>query len=50
MTTAGCSKIKIVPVEAYNSVGIIERYYRLIRCAYTIITTEICDIDRDIAL
>ena len=49
-TTAGYSKIKIVPVEAYNSVGIIEHYHRLIRRTYTIITTEIYDINRDIAL
>ena len=50
ITTAGCSKIKIVPVEAHNSVGIVEHYHGPIRCTYTIITTEIRDIDRDMAL
>ena len=43
-------KVKIVLVEAHNSVGIIERYYRLIRRAYTIITAEIHGIDKDMAL
>jgi hypothetical protein len=31
-------------------VGIVERYYKLIRRAYTIITTKIPDISKDIAL
>jgi hypothetical protein len=31
-------------------VGIVKRYYRLIRQAYTIITTKILDISKDIAL
>jgi hypothetical protein len=31
-------------------VGIVERYYRLIRRAYTIITAKIPDISKDIAL
>jgi predicted ATP-grasp superfamily ATP-dependent carboligase len=43
-------KVKIVPVEAYNSVGIVERYYGPIRRAYLIITTKIPGIDKDIAL
>jgi hypothetical protein len=43
-------KVKIVPIEAHNSVGIIERYYSPIRRAYLIITTEIPGIDKDIAL
>ena len=30
--------------------GIVERYYKLIRRAYTIITTKIPDISKDIAL
>ncbi len=39
-----------MPVKAYNSIGIIKRYYRLIRCAYLIITAEIPDISKDMAL
>jgi uncharacterized protein YggT (Ycf19 family) len=31
-------------------VGIVERYYKLIRRAYTIITIKILDISKDIAL
>jgi hypothetical protein len=31
-------------------VGIVKRYYKLIRWAYTIITTKILDISKDIAL
>jgi len=48
-TTLG-TRIKIVPVEAHNSIGIVERYHGPIRRAYTIITTEIRDIDKDMAL
>ena len=48
-TTLG-TRIKIVPVEAYNSVGIVERYHGPIRRTYTIITTKIYNIDKDIAL
>jgi hypothetical protein len=48
-TTMG-TKIKIVPVEAHNSIGIVERYHAPIRRAYLIITTEIKDLDRDMAL
>jgi len=43
-------KLKIVPVEAHNSVGIVERYHGPVRRAYSIITTEIHDIDKDMAL
>ena len=50
MTIASYSKIKIILVEVYNSVGIIKYYYRLIRYTYTIITTEIYNINRDIVL
>jgi hypothetical protein len=39
-----------VPVEVYYSIEIIERYYALIRRAYTIITEEIKNIDRNIIL
>ena len=43
-------KVKIVPVEAYNSIGIVEYYYGPIWHAYLIITTEIQGIDKDIVL
>ena len=43
-------KVKIVPVEAYNSIGIIECYYGLIWRAYSIITAEIHSINKDMAL
>jgi hypothetical protein len=43
-------KVKIVPIKAYNSIGIVERYYRLIRRAYSIIITKIPNISKDIAL
>lgn len=41
-----------VPVEAYNSVGKVERYYTLIRRAYDILREELKDenIDREIIL
>jgi hypothetical protein len=44
------TKVRIVPVKAYNSVGIVERYYRPIRRAYSIIIAEIPGISKDIAL
>jgi hypothetical protein len=44
------TKIKIVPIEANNSIGIVERYHGLIRRAYNIITAEIPDIHKDMAL
>jgi hypothetical protein len=43
-------KVKIVPVEAHNLIGIVERYHGPIRRAYLIITTEIQGIDKDMAL
>ena len=43
-------KIKIVPVEAHHSIGIVERYHGPIRRAYKIITDEIKDISADMAL
>jgi hypothetical protein len=42
--------VKIVPVEAYNSIGIAERYHGPVRRAYQIIIVEIRDIDKDMAL
>ena len=43
-------KVKIVPIEAYNFVGIVERYYGLIRWVYFIIIAEIPSISKDMAL
>jgi hypothetical protein len=43
-------KVKIVPVEAYNLIGIVERYHSPVRRAYSIISTEIQDIGNDMAL
>jgi len=37
-------------IKAYNLVGIIKRYYKLICQAYSIITTKILNISKDIAL
>jgi hypothetical protein len=42
--------LKAVPVEAHNSVGIVERYHGHIRRAYHIITAEIPDISKEMAL
>jgi hypothetical protein len=44
------TKVKIVPIEAYNSDGIVERYYGPIRYTYLIITAEINGINKDTAL
>ena len=41
---------KSVPVEAHNSIGIVERYHGPIRRAYQIIATEMPDLNKDIAL
>jgi hypothetical protein len=43
-------KVKIVPVEAHNSIRIVERYHGPIRRAYFIITAEIQGINKDMAL
>jgi hypothetical protein len=42
--------VKIIPIEAYNSVGIVEYYYELVRRAYLIIIAEIKGISKEIAL
>ena len=39
-----------MPVEAYNLVGIVERYYSPLRRIYRIITIELPDISKDMAL
>jgi hypothetical protein len=44
------TKVKIVPVEAYNSVGIVEYYHGPIRCIYLVITAEINGINKDTIL
>ena len=44
------TRVKIVPVKAYNSIGIVEPYHGLIRRAYIIILVKIRDIDREMAL
>jgi hypothetical protein len=45
-------KIKEVPVEAYNSISIVERYYTLLYCLYKIIQDKLKDknIDKKIIL
>ena len=44
------SKVKIILVKAHNSVGIVERYYRPICRAYSIIIAKIPSISKDMAL
>jgi len=41
---------KSVPVEAYNLIGIVERYYGPLQCIYHIITFKIPGINKDMAL
>jgi hypothetical protein len=41
---------KGVPVEAHNSIGMVERYHGPLRRVYQIIIVEIPDIDKDMAL
>ena len=45
-------EIKGVPVEAHNSVGLVERYHTPLRRAYEIIRDELKDerIDKEMAL
>jgi hypothetical protein len=44
------TKVKIVPIKAYNSVGIIECYHGPIYRAYSIITAKVPNISKDMAL
>ena len=44
------TKVKIVLVEAHNSVSIVERYHGPVRRAYQIITSEVPGINKDVAL
>ena len=41
---------KSVPVEAHQSIGIVERYHRPVRRAYQIVSEELPDLDKDAAL
>ena len=49
MNTIG-TKVKIVPIEVYYSIGIVERYYSLIRRAYLIIIAKVKGIIKEIIL
>jgi hypothetical protein len=49
MNTIG-TKVKIVPIEVYYSIGIVERYYSLIQCAYLIIIAKVKGIIKEIVL
>jgi len=49
MNTIG-TKVKIIPIEVYYSIGIIERYYSLIQRAYLIITAKVKGITKEIVL
>jgi hypothetical protein len=49
MNTIG-TKVKIIPIEVYYSIGIIERYYSLIRHAYLIIIAKVKGITKEIVL
>ena len=42
--------IKGVLVKAYNSIGMVERYYSLLQRAYQIIITEIPNINKEMGL
>jgi hypothetical protein len=44
------TKIKIMPIEAHNSIGIVDHYHSPIWRAYNIITAKIPDINKDMAL
>jgi hypothetical protein len=43
-------KVKIVPVEAHNSISKVERYHAVVRRAYSIINAEIQGITKEMAL
>jgi hypothetical protein len=49
MNTIG-TKVKIVPIKAYYSIGIVERYYSLIQYTYLIIVTKVKGIIKEIVL
>ena len=39
-----------MPIEAHNSIRVVEQYYILIKHVYSIIVTKVHDIEKDIAL
>jgi hypothetical protein len=41
---------KIVPVEAHWSIRKVERYYAVLHCVYQIISKELPDLDKEMAL
>ena len=43
-------RVKTVPVEAHNSIGVVERYHAPLKRAYSIISKELPDLPRDMAL
>jgi len=49
MNTIG-TKVKIVLIEVYYSIGIVERYYSLIRRVYLIIIAKVKGITKEIVL
>jgi len=49
MNTIG-TKVKIVPIEVYYSIGIVKYYYSLIRHAYLIIIAKVKGITKEIVL
>lgn len=42
--------LKTIPIKAYNLVGLVKQYYRLIRHIYKIISVELPDIDKEMVL
>jgi hypothetical protein len=42
--------VKIVPIEVHYSIGIVERYYSLIRYTYLIIIAKVKGITKEIVL
>jgi hypothetical protein len=49
-TTVVGTKLKVIPVKTYYSIGKVERYYIVIRCAFEIIAREILGLDKNIIL
>ena len=41
---------KTVPVEAHWSIRKVERYYAVLHCAYQIVSKELPDLDKEMAL
>jgi hypothetical protein len=44
------TKVKIIPIEVYYSIGIVKRYDSLIRRAYLIIVAKVKGITKEMAL